>query len=148
MAMRSSEQSEVVCRNIRLFLPRIWKGVVYPRSLKREVADLLRSSHTCSRFFNTCEINATFPRLCEPEIAKPWSDAIENPGFEFAFARLPSRLRRWRSKVEREPSRRWIKEVIAATNNHYKGEAAVNAIDLKRLLGIKDSPVPEELLKP
>jgi hypothetical protein len=40
-------------------------------------------------------------------------------------------------KVEREPTRREIKKVIAATNNHYKGQAAVNAIDLKRLLGVK-----------
>ena len=40
-------------------------------------------------------------------------------------------------KVEREPSRREVKKVIAATDNHYKGEAAVNAIDLKRVLGIK-----------
>jgi uncharacterized protein YecE (DUF72 family) len=50
-------------------------------------------------------------------------------------------------KVEREPSRREVKKVIAATNNHYKGKAAVNAIDLKRLLGIKNNPVPDELVK-
>jgi hypothetical protein len=37
--------------------------------------------------------------------------------------------------------------VIAATNNHYKGQAAVNAIDLKRLLGVKNNPVPIELQK-
>jgi hypothetical protein len=50
-------------------------------------------------------------------------------------------------KVEREPSRRQAKKIIAATNNHYKGQAAVNAIDLKRLLGMKNVPVPEELAK-
>jgi hypothetical protein len=38
--------------------------------------------------------------------------------------------------------------VIAATNNHYKGKAAANAIDLKRLLGIKDNPVPENCRRP
>lgn len=37
--------------------------------------------------------------------------------------------------------------MLAATNNHYKGKAAVNAIDLKNLLGIKDNPVPDELAK-
>jgi hypothetical protein len=37
--------------------------------------------------------------------------------------------------------------VIVATNNHYKGQAAVNAIDLKRLLGVKNNPVPIELQK-
>jgi uncharacterized protein YecE (DUF72 family) len=50
-------------------------------------------------------------------------------------------------KVEKEPSRRQAKKVIAATNNHYKGKAAVNAVDLKRLLGIKNNPVPDELAK-
>jgi hypothetical protein len=50
-------------------------------------------------------------------------------------------------KVEREPSRREIKKVIAATTNHYNGKAAMNAIDLKRLLGIKNNPVPDELRK-
>jgi hypothetical protein len=38
-----------------------------------------------------------------------------------------------------------VLEVIVATNNHYKGQAAVNAIDLKRLLGVKRNPAHEEL---
>jgi uncharacterized protein YecE (DUF72 family) len=62
-----------------------WKGVVYPRSLKREVGGPTPELTYLSRFFNTCEINATFYRLFEPEIAKRWSDALENPGFEFAI---------------------------------------------------------------
>ena len=50
-------------------------------------------------------------------------------------------------KVEREPTRREAKKVIAAANNHYKGQAAVNAIDLKRLLGVKENPIPDPLLE-
>jgi hypothetical protein len=50
-------------------------------------------------------------------------------------------------KVAQEPSRREAKKVIAATNNHYKGQAAVNAIDLKRLLGVKENPIPDGLLR-
>jgi hypothetical protein len=50
-------------------------------------------------------------------------------------------------KVAREPGRREAKKVIAATNNHYKGQAAVNAIDLKRLLGVKENPIPDGLLR-
>jgi uncharacterized protein YecE (DUF72 family) len=50
-------------------------------------------------------------------------------------------------KVEHQPSRRQVKKVITATNNHYKGQAAVNAVDLKRLLGVKENPVPDELQK-
>jgi uncharacterized protein YecE (DUF72 family) len=56
-------------------------------------------------------------------------------------------LKAMAKKVEKEPSRRQVKKVIAATNNHYKGQAAVNAIDLKRLLGVKNNPVPDELAK-
>jgi hypothetical protein len=50
-------------------------------------------------------------------------------------------------KVEKDPSHRRAKKVIAATNNHYKGQAAVNAIDLKRLLGVKENPIPDGLLR-
>jgi uncharacterized protein YecE (DUF72 family) len=46
-------------------------------------------------------------------------------------------LKTMAKKVEREPTRREIKKVIASTNNHYKGQAAVNAIDIKRLLGLR-----------
>jgi uncharacterized protein YecE (DUF72 family) len=38
-----------------------------------------------SRYFNTCEINATFYRQFEPAIAKKWADAVESPAFEFAI---------------------------------------------------------------
>lgn len=294
-----------------------WKGIVYPKSVKREVGGTTPELTYLARYFNTCEINATFYRQFEPEIAKKWSDAVENPAFEFAikanqvfthaagskpserkastsvetlkytqadinesrrfldvladrnrllvvlfqfpvsfkigkknkageierlegnwdhvadllnafkdypkaiefrhdtwddpwvlaalrehetawvnideprlgaslhntnhvtapiaYLRLHGRnYKRWfnsnnrderydylyppeelapiaeslkemEKKVQHEPSRRQVKKVIAAANNHYKGQAAVNAIDLKNLLGIKDNPVPKEL---
>jgi uncharacterized protein YecE (DUF72 family) len=296
-----------------------WKGIVYPRSVKRDVGGSTPELTYLSRYFNTREINATFYRQFESEIAKKWSDAVENPEFEFAikanqvfthaagtkpserkaptsveslkytradidasrrfldvlaerdrllvvlfqfpvsfkfttkdkegepvrlegnwdhvadvlnafkqypkaiefrheswddqwvlralrehetawvnideprlgaslhgtqyvtahlaYLRLHGRnykklfnsknrderydhrytpeelepiaksLKTMAKKVEREPTRREAKKVIAATNNHYKGQAAVNAIDLKRLLGIKNNPVPDELQK-
>jgi uncharacterized protein YecE (DUF72 family) len=296
-----------------------WKGIVYPRSLKRDVGGSTPELTYLSRYFNTCEINATFYRNFKPEIAMKWSDAVESPEFQFAikanqvfthaagtkpserkgptsvetlkytktdieetrrfldvlaeqdrllvvlfqfpisfkfttkdkggelvrlegnwdhvadvlnafkeypkaiefrhqswddpwilsvlrehetawvnideprlgaslhdthyvtapiaYLRLHGRnYKHWfksknrderydylytvkelepiaesvkmmAKKVEREPSRREIKKVITATNNHYKGKAAVNAIDLKRLLGIKNNPVPDELVK-
>jgi hypothetical protein len=46
-------------------------------------------------------------------------------------------------KVEREPTRREAKKVIAATQNHYKRQAAANAIDLKRPLGVKNNLCPK-----
>ena len=294
-----------------------WKGIVYPKSVKRDVGGAVPELTYLSRYFNTCEINATFYRQFEPEIAKRWSDAVEDPGFQFAikanqvfthaagtkpgerkgstsvetlryvqadvdqsrrfldalaerdrlavvlfqfpvsfkfatkdkdgelvrlegnwdhvadvlnafndypkaiefrhqtwddpwvlsalrehetawvnideprlgaslhgtdhvtapiaYLRLHGRnykqwfksknrderydylytpqelepiaasVRRMEEKVEKEPSRREAKKIIAATNNHYKGKAAVNAIDLKRLLGVKNTPVPDPL---
>jgi uncharacterized protein YecE (DUF72 family) len=62
-----------------------WKGIVYPPSLKREVGGTTPELTYMSRYFNTCEINATYYRQFEPEIAKRWSDAVENPSFEFAI---------------------------------------------------------------
>jgi uncharacterized protein YecE (DUF72 family) len=296
-----------------------WKGIVYPRSLKREVGGTTPELTYLSRYFNTCEINATYYRQFEPEIAKRWSDAVENPAFEFAikanqvfthaagkkpgerkaptsveslhytqtdidnsrrflnvlaernrllvvlfqfpvsfkftsknkegeevrlegnwdhvadvlhafkdhakavefrhetwdapwvlnalrehrtawvnideprlgaslhgtdhvtaplaYLRLHGRnYKKWfnsknrderydylytpeelvpiaqslvamEKKVAQEPGRREAKKVIAATNNHYKGQAAVNAIDLKRLLGVKENPIPDGLLR-
>ena len=62
-----------------------WKGIVYPRALKRDVGGSTPELTYLSRYFNTCEINATFYRQFEPEIKKKWSDAVENPDFEFAI---------------------------------------------------------------
>ncbi len=294
-----------------------WKGVVYPKSLKKDVGGPAPELTYLSRFFNTCEINATFYRQFEPKIAERWCEALDNPAFEFAikanqafthaagtrpnerkaptsveslhytqkdldetrhfldaiakrdrlavvlfqfpisfkfaskskdgdltrlegnwdhvadvlnafsdypkaielrhdswddpwvlgalrehetawvnideprlgaslqntehvtaplaYMRLHGRnyknwfhsknrderydylytpeelapiaksLETMVKKVEHEPTRRQARKVLAATNNHYKGKAAVNAIDLKNLLGIKDNPVPDEL---
>jgi uncharacterized protein YecE (DUF72 family) len=62
-----------------------WKGVVYPASLKKAVGGPVPELTYLSRYFNTCEINATFYGQFEPEIAKRWCAAVENPGFGFAI---------------------------------------------------------------
>jgi uncharacterized protein YecE (DUF72 family) len=59
--------------------------VVYPKSLKKDVGGSTPELTYLSRYFNTCEINATFYRNFEPEIAKKWCDAIDRPDFEFAI---------------------------------------------------------------
>jgi uncharacterized protein YecE (DUF72 family) len=38
-----------------------------------------------SRYFNTCEINATFYPQFKPKIAERWCEALDNPAFEFAI---------------------------------------------------------------
>lgn len=62
-----------------------WKGVVYPRTVKRDVGGAVPELTYLARYFNLCEINATFYRPFEPEIARRWSDAVEDPDFEFAI---------------------------------------------------------------
>lgn len=83
------------------------------------------------KWFNSNDRDERYDYLYTPEELTPIAKSIESMA----------------KKVEREPTRREVKKVIAATNNHYKGKAVVNAIDLKGLLGIKDNPVPDELVK-
>ncbi len=48
-------------------------------------------------------------------------------------------LQPWAERIDR--ARRAVKEVFVMMNNHYRGQAAVNAIQLKRMLG-RDAPAP------
>ncbi len=81
------------------------------------------------KWFNSSNRDERYDYLYKPEELEP----------------IAKSMKAMVKKVEKEPSRRQAKKIIAATNNHYKGQAAVNAIDLKRLLGMRDVPVPDEL---
>jgi uncharacterized protein YecE (DUF72 family) len=83
------------------------------------------------KWFNSNNRDERYDYLYTPEELEPIAESLKTMA----------------KKVKREPTRREIKKVIAATNNHYKGQAAVNAIDIKRLLGVKNNPVPDELKK-
>ncbi len=78
-----------------------WKGKVYPPSLKKIAPTPVPELTYLSRYLNTCEINATFYRHFEPDIAKRWSDAVENPGFEFATQSQPGLHARGRHTPQR-----------------------------------------------
>ena len=55
-------------------------------------------------------------------------------------------LGQWLRKIER--IRTMATEVYAITNNHYRGQAVVNAFELQEGLGIqKDEPLPESLVE-
>jgi uncharacterized protein YecE (DUF72 family) len=95
------------------------------------VAYLRLHGRNYKKWFNSKNRDERYDYLYPPEELKP----------------IAASLKDMTKKVEQEPNRRQVRKVIAATNNHYKGEAAVNAIDLKHLLKIKDNPVPEELAK-
>ena len=59
--------------------------MIYPRSLNRDVSGSTPELTYFSRYFNTSEIHASFYRNFEPAIERKWSDAVENPEFEFAI---------------------------------------------------------------
>ena len=95
------------------------------------VAYLRLHGRNYKKWFNSKNRDERYDYLYKPQELEPIAESLKGMA----------------KKVEKEPSRRQAKKIIAATNNHYKGKAAVNAIDLKRLLGIKNNPVPDELAK-
>ena len=93
------------------------------------IAYLRLHGRNYKKWFNSKSRDERYDYLYTPEELKPIADSIK------AMA----------NKVEREPTRE-AKKVIAATNDHYKGQAAGERIDLKRLLGVKEDPIPGPLL--
>ena len=74
------------------------------------IAYLRLHGRNYNKWFNSKSRDERYDYLYTPEELKPIADSIK------AMA----------NKVEREPTRE-AKKVIAATNDHYKGQAAVNA---------------------
>ena len=95
------------------------------------IAYLRLHGRNYKKWFNSKNRDERYDYLYTPEELEPIAESMKSMA----------------KKVEREPTRREAKKVIAATNNHYKGQAAVNAIDLKRLLGVKENPIPDPLLE-
>ncbi|MCH7908663.1 MAG: DUF72 domain-containing protein, partial [Candidatus Hydrogenedentes bacterium] len=56
----------------------------------------------------------------------------------------PDELKPWIAKIETIRER--AKEIYAITNNHYRGQAVVNAFDLQEGLGKRDFILPRQLL--
>jgi hypothetical protein len=95
-----------------------WKGVVYPRSIKRDVGGTTPELTYLSRYFNTCEINATFYRQFEPQIAAKWSDAVENPDFRVRDQSQSSLHPRCRHKARRTQSADFRRESEVYANRY------------------------------
>jgi uncharacterized protein YecE (DUF72 family) len=120
-------EHETACVNIDE--PRLGASLHGTEYVTAPLAYLRLHGRNYKKWFNSKNRDERYDYLYTPEELEP-------------IAKL---LKAMAKKVEREPTRREMKKVIAATNNHYKGQAAVNAIDLKRLLGVKNNPVPAEL---
>ncbi len=81
-----------------------WKGIVYPPELKKRK---LHELEYISQFFDFCEINNSFYRPVNPEIAKKWCKYVaDNKDFQFAakltqvFSHAPDASKKKSSSVE------------------------------------------------
>lgn len=78
--------------------------------------------------------------------AEDWfrEDAGRDERYDYLYTH--EELNGWLQKIER--IRAMAAEVYAITNNHYRGQAVVNAFELQTGLGIqKEAPLPESLLE-
>lgn len=109
--------------------PRLGASLCSTEYVTAPLAYLRLHGRNYKKWFNSKSRDDRYDYLYAPQEVEPIAKSLK------AMAK----------KLEREPTPREIKKVITTTNNHYEGQAAVNAIDLKRLLGVKSNPLPERL---
>jgi uncharacterized protein YecE (DUF72 family) len=63
----------------------------------------------------------------------------------YNYLYTPKELEPWKQKIERLGAK--AEKTFAVTNNHYKGKAAVNALELKQMLTGKKVKAPSTLLE-
>lgn len=75
---------------------------------------------------------------------KEWFQA-DNRNDRYNYLYTPQQLQPWKEKIERLGQK--AEKTFAVTNNHYKGKAAVNALELKQMLTGKKVKAPETLVE-
>ena len=73
-----------------------------------------------------------------------WFDS-DNRNDRYNYLYKPGELEKWKEKVEIIAHK--AKSTFVIANNHFQAKAAVNALELKHLLGGKKIPAPETLVK-
>lgn len=73
-----------------------------------------------------------------------WFQA-KNRNDRYNYLYKPEELEGWKEKIEN--IRKQSKNTFGLTNNHYKGQAAVNAIELKNMLSGKKVKAPQPLVE-
>jgi uncharacterized protein YecE (DUF72 family) len=68
---------------------------------------------------------------------------IANDRYNYLYT--PQQLEPWKEKIERLGEK--AEKTFAVTNNHYKGKAAVNALELKYMLTGKKVKAPATLVE-
>lgn len=75
---------------------------------------------------------------------KEWFQA-DNRDDRYNYLYTPEQLEPWKEKIERLGEK--SQKTFAITNNHYKGKAAVNALELKHMLSGKKVKAPATLVE-
>ena len=69
----------------------------------------------------------------------------DNRDDRYNYLYTPKQLEPWKEKIERLAQK--AEKTFAITNNHYKGQAAVNALELKQMLRGKKVKAPQALVE-
>lgn len=75
---------------------------------------------------------------------KEWFQS-DNRNDRYNYLYTPQQLESWKGKIERLGEK--AERTFAITNNHYKGKAAVNALELKGMLKGRKVKAPETLVE-
>jgi uncharacterized protein YecE (DUF72 family) len=75
---------------------------------------------------------------------KEWFQS-DNRDDRYNYLYTPQQLEPWKEKIERLGEK--AEKTFAVTNNHYKGKAAVNALELKQMLTGKKVKAPSTLVE-
>jgi len=75
---------------------------------------------------------------------KEWFQS-DNRNDRYNYLYTPKQLEPWKEKIERLGEK--VEKTFAVTNNHYKGKAAVNALELKQMLKGSKVKSPATLLE-
>jgi len=75
---------------------------------------------------------------------KEWFQS-DNRDDRYNYLYKPEQLQPWKEKIERLAEK--AEKTFAVTNNHYKGKAAVNALELKQMLSGRKVRAPETLVE-
>jgi uncharacterized protein YecE (DUF72 family) len=75
---------------------------------------------------------------------KEWFQS-DNRDDRYNYLYTPKQLEPWKEKIERLGEK--VEKTFAVTNNHYKGKAAVNALELKQMLKRERVKAPATLME-
>jgi uncharacterized protein YecE (DUF72 family) len=116
-----------------------WDGIVYPRERSRGF-DKLR---WIARFVESIEINSSFYRPVRPAVTETSVRRTESAaGFRFTA----KAHRSWTHEIARELAGR-AEEVFVVQNNHFRGQALANALQLRHLFEGEKPRSPQGLVE-